>query len=83
VLHSGAPWHGEGPDAIRWAFPDHALILSLGCESCLNAPVRYDGATLGVVSVLDAAGSHDAHHLADLVTLSAFLVPPLLTRSQP
>lgn len=81
VLHCGEPWRGEGADAIRWAFPDHALILSLGCDSCLNAPVRYDGATLGVVSVLDAAGTHTDRHLAELVTLAPFLVPPLLART--
>lgn len=78
VLEKGLPWFGRNADDIRWAFPDHELILSLGCESCLNAPVRHDGRVLGVVSVLDAEDRYRQSELEALVPLSAFLIPPLL-----
>lgn len=80
VLGEGQSWFGEGAEAIRWAFPDHELILSLGCESCLNAPVRHDGAVLGVVSALDGPGRYGTNDLEALVALSGFLVPALTAR---
>ena len=43
-------------EAIAEVFPDHALILSLGCESCLNVPVVVAGAVRGTVNILDVAG---------------------------
>jgi hypothetical protein len=78
VLDKGLAWFGRDADAIRWAFPDSDLILRLGCESCLNAPIRHDGDVLGVVSVLDAEGRYTHRDLEALVPLSAFLIPPLL-----
>ena len=78
VLEGGQAWFGANRDAIRWAFPDSDLILSLGCESCLNAPIRYDGRVLGVISVLDRQERYSEHDLETLVPLSAFLIPPLL-----
>lgn len=78
VLEAGRPWFGASAEDIRWAFPDHELILSLGCETCLNAPVRYDGHVLGVISALDAAGAYDEGDLALLVMLAPYLVPALM-----
>jgi GAF domain-containing protein len=78
VLDKGLPWFGRDAEAIRWAFPDHELILSLGCQSCLNAPVRHDGQVLGVVNVLDGQDRYRQSDLDALVPLSAFLIPALL-----
>ncbi|MDQ0314951.1 GAF domain-containing protein [Amorphus orientalis] len=78
VLKGGKPWFGASADDIRWAFPDHELILSLGCETILNAPVRFDGRTLGVISVLDAPQAYDASDLALVQFLAPALVPALL-----
>ena len=78
VLKQGKPWFGRNADDIRWAFPDHELIASLGCASCLNAPVRYDGTVIGVVSVLDAEGRYSDADLRALDCLSGFLAAPLL-----
>ena len=78
VLQQGKAWFGRSSDDIRWAFPDHELIARLGCASCLNAPVRYDGTVLGVVSVLDAEGRYGDSDLPVLDLLSAFLAAPLL-----
>ncbi|ESR25919.1 GAF domain-containing protein [Lutibaculum baratangense] len=79
VLKDGRTWFGRNADDIRWAFPDHELILSLGCESCLNAPVRYDGRVLGVISVLGPEGAYEEEDLGLLALLTPYLVPPLLS----
>lgn len=81
VLRAGRPWFGDSADDIVWAFPDHALILSLGCESCLNVPVRYDGRVLGVISVLDREGSYAEEDLARLEPLAQYLVPGFLAEA--
>lgn len=78
VLRGGRSWFGRSAKDIVWAFPDHELILSLGCESCLNVPVRYDGRVLGVVSVLHAAGRYEDADLAALEPLAQFLAPAFL-----
>lgn len=43
-------------EACRRAFPDHALIDSLGCRSAVNVPIRHGGRTLGSLNLL-----HEAH----------------------
>lgn len=78
VLKGRQTWLGNGADDIRWAFPDHELILSLGCEACINAPVRWDGDVLGVVSALGPMGSYDEADLAGLDLLAATLAPAYL-----
>lgn len=81
VLRDAHAWFGRGADDIRRAFPDHELILSLGCEECLSAPVRCGERVLGVVSALDAAGSYREEDLGVMGTVAAFLVPGLLESS--
>ena len=78
VLRGGKSWFGRSAKDIIWAFPDHELILSLGCESCLNVPVRYDGQVLGVVSVLHAAERYEDADLAALEPLAQLLAPAFL-----
>lgn len=82
VLEQGKPWLGNGEDDIRWAFPDHELILSLSCLSCMNVPIRWRGKTLGAVSVLDAEHRYNNETLLLLNALSGFLVAPLLAHHQ-
>lgn len=54
---------------IKAAFFDHELIRSLGCESCVNVPIRWGGTTIGMMNLL-----HDAHWYtpSDVPTLQAF-----------
>ena len=56
-------------DEIAAVFADHVLIRSLGCESCVNIPVRWHGKTIGMLNVL-----HEAHWYtaADVPTFSIF-----------
>lgn len=82
ILKGGQTWLGRTADDIRWAFPDHELILSLGCEACLNAPVRWNGAVLGVVSVLGPAGAYDEADLAGLDLAAQLLAPGFLAAAR-
>ena len=79
VLRQGRPWLGVNAEDMRWAFPDHALIASLGCAACLNAPVRWNGTVLGAINVLDAEGAYEQADLDALETISVFLIGPLLS----
>lgn len=75
VIKGMQPWHGRTMADIRWAFPDHALIESLGCGSCINIPVIVLGRMIGTMNVLDredAYGDQAVTHLnlfAPLLTL--------------
>ena len=73
VLRQARPWLGNDMDAIRWAFPDHALIESLGCGACINIPVREGGVVVGTLNILDAAGSFDARDLDTAEVIGGFL----------
>ena len=59
MLGEGKAYVGRSANDIRWAFADHERILSLGCESGLNGPVRYDGRVIGTTNLLDVAGTID------------------------
>ena len=39
-------------EACRRAFPDHALIDTLGCRSAVNVPIRHGGCTIGSLNLL-------------------------------
>lgn len=75
VLRRRELWMAQSADDIRWAFPDHALIARLGCASCIHALVEWDGALLGVVSMLDAERAYTAEDMAGLNAIAPLLVP--------
>ncbi|CAH1661371.1 MULTISPECIES: GAF domain-containing protein [unclassified Chelatococcus] len=69
-----------GPDvaAIRWAFPDHELIESLGLGSVINVSVQQGGEILGTLNVLDREGAYTSEDQVALVrSFTAFLIPAL------
>lgn len=80
VLKGGRSWIGRNADDIRWAFPDHELIASLGCAACINAAVLWNGEVLGVVSVLGPENAYDDADLAGLVAIAPLLGPGFLSR---
>lgn len=45
-------------DEIATVFPDHALIQSLGLESCTNIPIVIAGSVIGTLNCLDVAGHY-------------------------
>ncbi len=61
--------------AIAAVFPDHALIRSLGRESCVNIPVRWDGRTIGMVNVLHEARWYGAADVPLFTIMAALAVP--------
>jgi GAF domain-containing protein len=78
VIEGRKPYVGRNAADIRWAFPDHAQIASLGLESALNVPVSYDGRCLGTMNLLDAAGRYRDEHGAAAAPYAALLVGPFL-----
>jgi len=63
---------------IRRAFFDHELIASLGCESCINVPVRWNGRTLGTMNLLHEAHWYREDHAPMLQAFAALAVPAML-----
>ncbi len=60
------------------AFFDHELIRSLGCESSINVPVRWNGTTLGMLNILHESGYYSAADIPTLNVFGALAVPTLL-----
>jgi GAF domain-containing protein len=76
VIKRGQPYIGNTEDDIKWAFFDHELIKSLGCDSVLNVPVVIEGRTLGTLNLLHQAGWYEDRHVA-IATPFAYLLAPL------
>lgn len=58
-------------DEIAAVFPDHALIQSLGCQSCMNIPITVAGKVIGTLNCLHDAG----HYTPERVAASEALKP--------
>ncbi|WP_376100590.1 GAF domain-containing protein [Roseomonas sp. CCTCC AB2023176] len=78
VLGEGDCYVGRSYDDIRDVFYDHELIRSLGCESVLNVPVRWDGRSLGTLNLLHEAGFYSEADVATGRLFAALAVPGLL-----
>ena len=66
-------------DEIADVFPDHELIQSLGCESCLNLPIVVNNEVIGTLNCLHKAGHYTPERVAAAETLKlagalAFLI---------
>lgn len=66
-------------EEIAAVFPDHKLIQSLGCESCVNIPILIAGKVVGTLNCLHEAGHYTAERVANAETLKlagalAFLI---------
>ena len=77
VLQLGEPYVGRDREDIRAVFFDYELILSLGCESVLNLPVRWDGRVLAVLNLLHESGWYNDVDPGALLPLAQFAVPAL------
>ena len=71
-------WIGYDAKDIAWAYFDHELIVSLGCESAVNVPVVYAGRVLGTLNLLDAAGHYKESDIAKIEPFAALLIGPFL-----
>ncbi len=77
VLDGQEPYLGRNAEDIRWAFPDHELIESLGCRSTLNIPVLWNGRTLGTVNMLHEEDYYQDADIEVATPLVQALVPAL------
>jgi len=71
-------WIGYDAKDIAWAYFDHELIVSLGCESAVNVPVVYAGRVLGTLNLLHAAGHYKESDIAKIEPFAALLIGPFL-----
>jgi len=78
IIDKGQSWVGYNAKDIEWAFFDHELIVSLGCESAVNVPVVYSGRVLGTLNLLDAAGHYKESDIVRIEPFAALLVGPFL-----
>jgi GAF domain-containing protein len=81
VLREKQPWFGEDEAAMQRTFPDHELIKTVGCASCMSVPVVAAGQAIGAISILHVEGTYRTADLDDLSALSGLLVAPLLMRA--
>ena len=77
VITGRQAYIGNTADDIRWAFPDHELIASLGLASVLNIAICHQGACVGTMNLLHQAGWYNPAQIALLEPLGALLVPLL------
>ncbi len=78
VILGGKPRICYDYDDIKRAFFDHELIRSLGCESAVNYPVRWNGKTIGTLNLLHQAGWYNETNVAAIGPFAALSRPALL-----
>ncbi len=62
---------------VNAAFFDHELIRSLGCESCVNVPVRWAGQTIGTLNILHEANWYTPADVPAFTVFAALAAPAL------
>ena len=78
VILGGKPRICYDYDDIKRAFFDHELIRSLGCESAVNFPVRWNGKTIGTLNLLHQAGWYNDNNVAAIGPFAALSRPALI-----
>lgn len=63
VLHGHKTFVANTIGEIAEVFPDHELIRSLGCESCINIPAIVGGEVIGTLNCLHEAGHYTGERL--------------------
>jgi GAF domain-containing protein len=79
VLERQQCYLARDAEGIRWAFPDHELIASLGLASAINVPLVAMGRVLGTINLLDVAGRYTQGDVAVVRTGAPYLVLPFLS----
>ena len=77
VLQRGQPYIGRDRGDIRAVFFDYDLIWSLGCESVLNMPVRWNGKVIATLNLLHESGWYNAVDPGTLFPIVQFAVPAI------
>lgn len=81
VMQQGLPYIGRNADDLRDVFYDHELIVSLGCRSVLNVPLRWRGETLGTLNMLHEENWYGTAHI-ELARVFAQLAVPAVMAQQ-
>ena len=81
VMQRGLPYIGRNADDLRDVFYDHELIVSLGCRSVLNIPLRWRGETLGTLNMLHEENWYGTGHV-ELARVFAQLALPAVMAQQ-
>lgn len=81
VMQQGLPYIGRNAEDLRDVFYDHELIVSLGCRSVLNIPLRWQGETLGTLNMLHEENWYGDGHV-DLARVFAQLAVPAVMAQQ-
>lgn len=82
VLDHGETFLGPGRAEIRRAFDDHEKIFALGLGSIINVPLRWAGATLGTMNLVDREHRYGPEHARAATALGQFLLPVFMTPSR-
>jgi len=82
VMQRGQPYIGRNADDLRDVFYDHELIVSLGCRSVLNIPLRWQGETLGTLNMLHEENWYGTEHI-ELARVFAQLAVPAVMAPTP
>jgi len=82
VLDAQKPWFGGDAAAIAWAFPDHALIASLGCTCCINIPVVSMRQLIGTLNVLAGPGELREDQIPAIQAVAPAIALPLLRMAE-
>lgn len=78
VMKERKTWIARSAEDIKWAFSDHVLIHSLGCDSCVNVPVVYDDKFIGTINVLHEANWFDEAKAAVIGAFVPLVIAPYL-----
>jgi hypothetical protein len=78
VLGAGQCYIGRSYEDIKDVFFDHELIRSLGCESVINVPVRWNGASIGTINLLHHANYYTEADIAPAEVFAALAAPGLM-----
>jgi hypothetical protein len=78
VIKRGDAYIGRTRDDLRSVFADHELIVSLGCESVLNVPVRWRGATLASLNLLHTENWYRDAQVPLARSFAQYALPALL-----
>ena len=78
VIHGCKTYIAKNDDDIRWAFPDHELIKSLGLSSALSVPIVYKGQCLAVLNLQHQAMWYRNEHVVIAESFTPFLIPAML-----
>jgi hypothetical protein len=82
VMVRGEPYIGRDAEDIREVFFDHRIILSLGCRSVLNMPLRWRGQTLGTLNLLHRQNWYAPRHIPVACVFAQLALPAVLAIGQ-